>query len=664
MTRANIHIYIILGLVLFSITSYAQSERSMEPDSARVDSIPVNEDIYDVSYRLQRYFLPFENPSDTIYRDSLLDLSRIHQRDFWVWDRADNGGAFAPYYTFTRSEKIRIGPRLGFDRYMSQLANMTLPMYEASKPVTQLYYCMGPKVEQDFMAWHTNNITPRLNIGLKLKKNYAPGFYSGQMNNHSIFKTNTHWRSKNLRWQNENYYHYLKLDYFENGGLSNDSSFGDADFSNLRLFDVPFSDNRLVANQNQSNWRNQHHFSKLKTVWRRVNGQSEIQYNEDSTQTRYRLLASSYWEWDVSRARQRFQTLVTRVDSVKLAQLQLSGTDALDSLQSDIKYTQLLANMSFVKNYLRPNSTYLLRLGMGYQWALQNSVFDTSQYHNILLHPEFQWQNKRWLLNADLQFYVLGDFAGDYLLKANLIAPWKGFRQELDFCSYLSSAGSFQSRYRISGAARSDALKAELGQRLKYRLEKDRWRLGLDFHQIQNMIYLEPATVGMYHYQNLDKGTQVLKISAGYAHENMRWGYRAEASLLSSAANYPYGIPDWMAQAQVYMLRKLFQSRMILRTGFQIDYLAPYASGRYDLLANDFSRIASPIKINKYNLQYYFNFRISRAKVFILVSQINQVLLGNYTTGTVVDYALNQPYRFTGSDNFSLRLGISWLMIN
>ncbi len=637
---------------------------TLDGDSTRVDSLPENDKIYDNSYSMKRYFLPFEKSADTVFKDSLLDLSKIHQKDFWVWDRADNGGAFSPFYSFTRSEKVRIGPRLGFDRYMSKLREIEVPMYEVSKPITQLYYCMGPKVEQDFMAFHTNNITPRFNFGLKLVKNYAPGFYSGQMNNHSYFKTNTHWRSKNLKWQNENYYSYLKLDFFENGGIDNDTSYKHDDFANLRLFEVPFSDTRLVANQNQSNWRNQHHMSELKTVWRRVYGPTNISYNEDSTQTKFSIKPKAYLEWELSRNRQRFQTVVTDVDSVKLERLGLTGTDALDSLVSDLKYTTVRADMAYAKNFSGTNSNYLLKLGMGYIYARSNGYFDSSQNQNVIIHPQFQWDRGVLKLTADLEFFLLGDYIGDYLLNAKLIAPWNGWEQELDWESYLSSSGSFQNGYRIAGVQRFTDLKAEFGQKLHYEIRKNKLGAVLDFQQINNMIFLSPTTQGMYTYQNLDKGTQVVKLTAGYAHENDRWGYSGKASFLQAASNYPLGVPDWMAQAQVYMNRDVFESRMKLNTGFQIDYLGPYHSSIYSLMANDFSTTNNDIEVNKYNLQYFVNFRISRAKVFVLLSQINQLWQGNYTVGTSIDYAQNQSFRYFGSDNFNLRLGISWLMIN
>ncbi len=291
----KVPILILIGLLLQSQVLLAQKNSTSRVDTnSSLDSSIYREDIYIESYKVRRVYSPFELQTDSVMKDTVLSLLTLHEGNAWHFYRTSSGNSFGPGYSLRLDDPIRIGPRLGYDAYiLKSFSEDRDEHYQSDVALTNLYYSMASKSEQEFNGIHRQSLSQRFDLSVRLHKQNAPGFYSGEKNNTSYFAAKTYWTSKNLRWQNELFFRRVSLQYNQNGGIFSDTLYDDPEYNNLRLVPTPFSGTNLQNLRNASDWLNRHNAHEVGTILRYNVGNASRGMTADSTQETYTLETKS-----------------------------------------------------------------------------------------------------------------------------------------------------------------------------------------------------------------------------------------------------------------------------------------------------------------------------------------------------------------------------------
>ncbi|MFB6258083.1 MAG: putative porin [Flavobacteriales bacterium] len=99
------------------------------------------------------------------------------------------------------------------------------PAFDVRYPITRLEYSMGSEEEQFFAVTHTQNITPRWNIGLRYRKFGSPGSYRRQRSNFGKFTFSSNFRDPKGYYQAMVAYQGDRSRMQQNGGIQDPTAF-------------------------------------------------------------------------------------------------------------------------------------------------------------------------------------------------------------------------------------------------------------------------------------------------------------------------------------------------------------------------------------------------------------------------------------------------------
>ncbi len=643
------------------MSTWAQVEGGI--DSSRKDSSVFNEEIYVEKFRIRRVYLPFELHLDSVIRDTVPALRKIHIRDSWELYRSTTGNSFSPGYSLKLDDPIRIGPRLGFDSYLYRTyLDEEDVHFQSDVPLTNIFYSLGTKGEQEFDAVHIHSFSPRFDFGIRLKKQNAPGFYSGDRTNRSYFAVTTHWNSQNLHWQNETYYKYTGMQFGQNGGIYTDTAYDERDFENLRLFETPFAGTNLQTLRNFSDWNDTHAGHIIGTKIRYIPGAESIVYDEDSLQKSYSIKPKNYFEFGIENETQKYNMYYSDPDSSALATLAFDELRTLDTLGTNSKLQNYSATVAYAFPFSQGVYSSAIRIFGGYTL----SVFDQlSNKNNFSIGADFHLANRLGFLKAQTQIYLAGANAGDVRLGADAVFDWKKIHNQLNFSFIRSSSPYFYDNAKYYNLTVSNNLKSETHQNLDWRMRYKFLKFNLGIRSYFNYIYLQESDTNLNTFHNREVLMNVYYLGIGLELKGDVFGTDINVYLQRVPSDFPLSAPALISNSQFYVHDAWFQNKLFFYTGFQLDVSSRYEASPYDLFYNQFSSATSPtIDVMRLNLQFFFDFQISRAKLFLKLGQINQLFTSNYNLGVVRDYTGNQGFNYIGSPNLNLHFGVSWLMIN
>ncbi len=647
--------------LLMAVASTAQLTQT--DTTAAADSSAYHEEIYIEDYQVRRVYLPFELRVDSVIRDTVPVLRDIHERESWSVDRATTGNSFAPGYSLKFDDPIRIGPRLGFDGYVYRRFELEKDQhFQSSVPLTNLFYSMGSKAEQEFNGIHHHSFSERFDLDFRLHKQNAPGFYSGERTNMSYLSTTTYWTSANLHWQNETYFRYTGMQFGQNGGLYTDTAYDDPDFQNLRLFETPFSTENLQTLRNNSSWNDVHRAQILGSKMRYIMGSTQKKYTADSTQQELQIQPSSYLEFGLERESQKYNMYYQQPDSSLLSTIDFEGLRTLDTLGTNSRLVNYNLNMAYALPLSRGMHQSALKIHGGYTLS---QFQDFKLRNNFSLGADLDYASRWGYLSAQSRIYVAGANAGDLSAGGRAVFDWGQLQNRLDYSFVRSSAPYFYQNATFNNIVVSNNLKKETHQHLGWTGRYKLLKVKAGMRSYYNYIALKNEQWGLDQLVNHDALLNIYYLGLGLEHQARAWGTDIDVYLQRVPADFPLSAPELITSSRMYVHDAWFEDRIYFFTGVQLDLTSKYRSSPYDLFYNQFagSRSTTPF-VRNFDLQYFLDFQVSRAKLFLKVSQINQLFMGNYSLGSVRDYSGQQSYHYIGSQNLGLRFGVSWLMIN
>lgn len=189
------------------------------------DSIVIKTDSTAVLY--------YTNNIDSIYIpkifniDTCLDgVQKYNPLRKWHQYYASLGNTGLAYNSIIFEPKHSIGFDYGlhsFDKY--RFTSQSTEYFKNLLPYTEIFYVMGRNREHFFRVTHSQNILKNLSIGVKFRIINSPGFYTNHKSNNSSVSFNTHYNSKNERYQLYANFIHNGIKVQENGGIENDSAF-------------------------------------------------------------------------------------------------------------------------------------------------------------------------------------------------------------------------------------------------------------------------------------------------------------------------------------------------------------------------------------------------------------------------------------------------------
>ena len=134
-----------------------------------------------------------------------------------------------------------------FDIYRLKISDTRF--YQTTRPFTELGYLIGAKGEQMINVVHTQNIKPNFNMALQYRLINSPGEFQNQNTNHSSYRLNGNYQSRNKRYTVYGIYLVNNLNASENGGLQRDTLLGDYRYTNRFVIPTRLSgDSNLLRN--------------------------------------------------------------------------------------------------------------------------------------------------------------------------------------------------------------------------------------------------------------------------------------------------------------------------------------------------------------------------------------------------------------------------------
>ncbi len=660
MTR---YLLLLWSALTLSLCATSQELGTSRQDTTVTDSSEYQQDIYIDHYKARRVYLPFEIEQDSSMADTVLSLLDYHNGNAWNLYKTSSGNSFSPGYSLRLDDPIRIGPRLGYDSYvLGTLYKNRDEHFQSDVAITNLYYSMATKSEQEFNGIHRHSLSQRFDFSVRLHKQNSPGFYSGEKNNTSYFGAQTYWTSKNLHWQNELYFRRVSLQYNQNGGLFSDTVYDSPAFDNLRLAPTPYSGTNLQNLRNGSRWLDRHNAHELGAVLRYIMGKAVKGSNDDSTQTTYALDARAYMEWGLEQRLQRYDMYFSAPDSLSLGELGLSDLATLDTLGTLGRLRDYKAYMAYAIPLSTVGTKSALRAYVDYTYSEYNLG---QKLNNIGLGGVLSFSNKTLNGIAKLHFVTAGSHVGNLAFDTRLSTSKTQLKSAVAYSFRRSSAPLFYTQNKFYTIYNETDLKPETHQHLTWDFRYKWLQGGAGVHSYYNYIYAQTEVQKLNSFRNQEGLANIYYAKLGVRLESKRWGTETEVYGQRVPVSFVLTAPSGFIQSKVYMHGAWFKGRMDYFMGLQLSLSTAYRASTYDLFYNNWaSSLVQTPSVRNYDVSFFLNFKVSRAKLFLRFSQLNQLFMSNYSMGVMRNYSGEQPYNYIGSPNFGLRFGVSWFMIN
>ena len=587
-------------------------------------------------------------------------LLSFHRRAFvqpWYRDLGNSGSAARNLY-FT--PQAVTGPTLGYHAFdIYRYKTDSLLYYNTNRPYTSFTYQLGSKLEQMAHVLHTQNIKPNWNVAAQYRKTTSPGYYKIQRINHDNAALSTNYQSLNQHYELFGAIVYNKEQQDENGGIVSDSFLSLGLYSNRQTIPVGF-DNDFYSTRRSSVTTTMRDFAislQHSFTW----GRTDTLYNEDSTRYSFHLRPRFSISHGLQISSEKYQYKDIRPDSLRYIELftgqAIPQNDSVYMRQQWLKVENRLGLNGFLG---KEDRQLQFTLGAGNridkfttyapQQADKNSFVSNYLYGTIRKEA---LQAGQWSYEADAQFFLTGDAAGNFILNAslgkdlggNLGGLTIGFRQQLNNAPYaytvhqtafdnIRTGFSKETITQVYGTIYSPKLKL--------------WAT-VSNYLIDNYIYInENLRPAQY--------STAFNITQASLSKNFRLGIVVLANELAwqqVTGNAPLNLPALMGRHQLGIETYLFKNALKVSTGVQVTYHTPYHADGYSPFFNRFYYQNSYQVSNDPETAVFFDFKIKRFRAYIMGDQLNQLYGKNIITAP--GYA---------AQNAMLRFGFNWIMIN
>ena len=624
--------------IFIFLLSFYQNCFALPADSVKTK---VKKDTMNVRYF---YLQEFENQRTITYHkiDTLLNgFQRYSALKEHLMFAATFGNSGFAYKNKFFNPEYKLGFDLGihvFDDYMFH--HEKIKYYCVNSPYSELYYVQGAMREQIFEVIHTQNITRNLNVGVDYRLNFTLGNYLRQKANHSAVVVFSDYMNKSKKYRIFFNFIHNRLMAQENGGLKNPDDFESNKYTSSSRDQIPVNlgsaENRIT--ETSLFFKQFYHFGSTK----RENPNDTV-----SKKRFYELFTLSHSF--------RFQKL-----SQVYYESQTSGfypNVYLDSLGTNdsihlLKFENDIAISS--PNKKGSGENYFLKFSAGIKYAYIENYSDTSErfINQFAPHINFSTDDEKSLAVRANGSYIIGDYnGGDFIADGKLNYKLKvdsnHIHQFTFDAAYINQQPEYLKSHYYGNNFRWDhdfkkVNVLKLGLSYKYKSLE----VGFNNYQIENYVY--------YNFNALPTQLAVkVNVFAAYLCKNFKfWKLGFDNKL---AFQYEHGsniinLPMVVGNQSLYFNQDFFHKALYTQFGIEVNYNTTYCADAY-MPATRVFYTQNQKSIGDYIFaDFFFNFKIKRANLFLKYQHFNAGLAG-YQYYNVPGYPVQDR---------TIKFGVSW----
>ncbi|MFZ4523524.1 MAG: putative porin [Bacteroidales bacterium] len=508
-----------------------------------------------------------------------------------------------------------------FDQYLYQ--NDSVKYYKVYKTYSELSYIQGAKKEQNFHAIFSRNIYRSINLGFEFRVMSAPGAYYRQKTNHINFVLTAQYFTKNQRYGVITNFTLNRLKNYENGGLTNDSSFVKNLESNRMV--IPVNLASAQTRIRESGFFMKHYF----------NLSSHPKNEHDSIITsRHRLdLGRLSYSFQYNRQIQNF--INNQPDSAFFPPPVLDTLVTIDS----VTVIKIINDVVWSNPSFKPDQKpriFHLEAGIRQQYS-EVSLHGSKHFiRQVIPHAEIDFtpfQSIRLEARGD---YVLGDYnQNDKSLRIKL-STWLGSQSKnggiISITAHysLQQPGWFYSHYLGNNYQWDTTWHKQSTISTGFNYSFRFFETGVNFKRIKNFIYLD--SVSQPHQFQPEFGYFNLYLNTN---ANLwRFKFRAQLIYQTVQGTTVLKIPAFMGNLAIYYTQPLFSGAAILQPGLNFFYNTSYYADNYNPATRSFY-LQDRQEIGNYvYMDVFINLKIQRARFFVTYTHLNASFMGRsyYTT--------------------------------
>ncbi len=574
-----------------------------------------------------------------------------------------NNGAASESMIF--SPIMKPGWDAGFHAYdVYRLALENTKFYTTTRPFSELGYLMGSKKEQMIDFLHTQNIKPNWNAAFQFRLINSPGSFKNQNTNHSNFRLNTAYQSKNKRYHLFFIWLGNKLQASENGGIADESYLENTEIYKDRVTIPVQLGNYIAPGFSVFN-------SKITTGSKQKNNSIFLRQQYDIGQKDSVVTDSSVTYLFYPRLRGEYTIQYNTYDFSFVDQTPDTFyvkhydffTPPPTNFQVQEKWSQIINDFSIYTFPDSHNPQQFLKLGASLENLKGIFTNNSRLLYNVMLHGEYRnkTKNKKWDIEATGNLYVTGYNAGDYSAYASLqryLGKKFGYLQigvqntnrkpsfiytgEGSF-GFLKNSFNKENTFKFFGSVDVPNLKLKL---------KGAYYVITNYSYFRD--YYNPAQAGTLFNLVQVSAEKDFKIA-----RNFIW--HALVVLQQRIGDGPVNVPLFYTRNRIGYEGTLGFRNLVLNTGFEIRYNSPYkADGYSPLMGRFYVQDQRTISLKCPEIDPYVHFRIRAFTAYVRLENLNTISFKNgfgFTNNNIV--SANYP-----APGLLFRVGIYWSFVN
>ncbi|MGB8190579.1 MAG: putative porin [Chitinophagaceae bacterium] len=544
--------------------------------------------------------------------------------------------------------------------------------YNTTRPYAEIGYLLGSKSEQIIHLMHTQNVKPNWNFAAQYRLVNSPGFFQNQNTNHNSYRFNSYYQSPNKRYSNFFIIVANKINSSENGGIRTNINYLDSSAFKER--------SGVPVKLGLPGLTNRNFFSTKIPTGTRYNDFNLVvrqQYDigqKDSLVLDTTVIPLFYprlrFEHTFRLSNQTYRFEDANPDS-SLALYRQYGVDTAHPFYLQDRWREVMNDFSIYTFPDKKNPQQFLKLGA----ALQNLAgkFDSSKsvgerpktLFNFFVHGEYRnrTRNQKWDIEALGNFYVAGNYAGDYdafislkrLISRQIGFLQAGFRNVNRTPSFVFDPASSFWKQRTAQSFNKENISAVFAS---IERPQSRLRLSGNYYLITNYTYFKSLTEREQE-SGLFNLLQVTLEKQFTLYKNWQW--RTMVVLQQKAGAAPVNVPLVFTRNQIGYEGNLGFRNLRTAFGLEARYHTPYKADGYSPFLGQFYYQDTTRIDNMPDLSLYVHFRIKTFTAYVRGENLNTYRFAGDNTGFTNNNFAAPDYPLPG---LQVRVGIFWSFVN
>ncbi len=532
-----------------------------------------------------------------------------------------------------------------FDAYLFDPQKMKY--YHTPAPFTELNYLMGAQNEQIFRVTHTQNIKRNFNFGLDFQKIRSDGFYQRQRTDYTDIAFYSWYRSGSGRYSLLGSAVLNIASVAENGGVQDGSFFETDSMGKRDIINV-----RLDSAENK--WRD--YSINLIQAWD-MGFVREKQIDDTTTVKKFHAtyrLSHSFIFQDRHYTFRDAIPMLGFYNDIYLDSLNTSDSLQYYKFENEISFKSLalkgFKDNTFIdkKHYFKLGANHIL-----YQLAYLSPYITYVQKNIQSLTGKLTWGRRetdstQFIYGLSTGYGFLDYNKGAYYLNTHIGYLFLMQQISLDL-AHKYTGPTWIDKYNFSNHFRWDNNFVNITTsvlKLNYAILKWKLSLSVSASLMDDYIYYDTLSIPQQYAGQIPLGMVVLKknFTLGKWHLDNHLVYQKifEDDVIR--------IPEFWSMHSLYFESKIFKKVLWTQIGLDMRYHTPYYADAYMPATGKFylqdTKLISPYPV----VDFFINFKVKRARIFLKVVNVNQGLIDN---------GYFSVYRYPMPDR-SFKGGISW----